>query len=440
MLASTTARRMAGFAAAAALSLALLMPAPALADAGFRNWIASFRTTAVKAGVSGAIYDRAFRGIDAPDPEVLQKARYQPEFTAPAWDYFDNRVHDQAIANGRALARQWKPWLDRIEQRYGVDCYTLLAIWSMESNYGETLKRTDIMRSVVRSLATLGYGDPKRSKYARTQLIAALKILQTGDIDESHLSGSWAGAMGHTQFIPTSYQSYAVDMDGNGKRDIWNSVPDALATAANLLHRNGWQPGRTWGYEVSLPQGRKFPAGSMSVAKWQALGVTRANIHHHYGNKLNLCEEVIVEYVDRTLEAWTANWTGDSTLFEKVEGMMESNRKRYLQFNPTGRTAHPWSLIGRMRLESNVIGPRAREALANFASELNRLVIAGVEQAVVNGELSADAPRADIALQLVAIADSAGWITQDGGDFSRLEQLYRSVIRIVDNAYGRHGR
>ncbi len=277
MLASTTARRMAGFAAVAALSLALLMPAPALADAGFRNWIASFRTTAVKAGVSGAIYDRAFRGIDAPDPEVLQKARYQPEFTAPAWDYFDNRVHDQAIANGRALARQWKPWLDRIEQRYGVDRYTLLAIWSMESNYGETLKRTDIMRSVVRSLATLGYGDPKRSKYARTQLIAALKILQTGDIDESHLSGSWAGAMGHTQFIPTSYQSYAVDMDGNGKRDIWNSVPDALATAANLLHRNGWQPGRTWGYEVSLPQGRKFPAGSMSVAKWQALGVTRAN-------------------------------------------------------------------------------------------------------------------------------------------------------------------
>ncbi len=172
----------------------------------------------------------------------------------------------------------------------------------------------------------------------------------------------------------------------------------------------------------------------------EQLGVTRANIHHHYGNKLNLCEEVIVEYVDRTLEAWTANWTGDSTLFAKVEGMMESNRKRYLQFHPTSRTAHPWSLIGRMRLESNVIGPRAREALANFASELNRLVIAGVEQAVVNGELSADAPRADIALQLVAIADSAGWITQDGGDFSRLEQLYRSVIRIVDNAYGRHGR
>ncbi|CAM5468576.1 membrane-bound lytic murein transglycosylase B [Aquamicrobium terrae] len=278
MPARTTARRIARFAAATALSLALILPAgSAFADAGFRNWIASFRATAEQAGVSRAVYDRAFHGITDIDPEVLQKARYQPEFTAPAWDYFDNRVHDEAIANGRAMARQWKPWLDRIEQRFGVDRYTLLAIWSMESNYGETLKRTDIMRNVIRSLATLAYGDPQRAKFARTQLIAALKILQSGDIDESHLSGSWAGAMGHTQFIPTSYQSYAVDMDGNGRRDIWNSVPDALATAANLLRKNGWQSGRTWGYEVALPQGRKFPAGTMSIAKWQALGVARAN-------------------------------------------------------------------------------------------------------------------------------------------------------------------
>jgi membrane-bound lytic murein transglycosylase B len=260
------------------LSLAVLMPSTsAFADAGFRQWVSAFRTTAIQQGVSGRTYDRAFRGINDPDPVVLEKARYQPEFTAPAWDYFDNRVHDQSIATGQAMARKWKPWLDRIEQRFGVDRYVLLAIWSMESNYGEILKRDDIMRSVVRSLATLGYGDKRRAKFARTQLIAALKILQSGDIDESHLSGSWAGAMGHTQFIPTSYQAYAVDMDGNGKRDIWNSVPDALATAANLLHKNGWQPGRTWGYEVRLPEGRKFPAGSMSLAKWQALGVTRAN-------------------------------------------------------------------------------------------------------------------------------------------------------------------
>ncbi|MCZ8544382.1 lytic murein transglycosylase [Mesorhizobium qingshengii] len=271
------AKRLTSVMTAASLSLALLMPAgPAFADAGFRQWVAGFRATAVQSGVSGALYDQAFGDIKDVDPVVLEKARTQPEFTAPAWDYFDNRVHDQSVAVGQQMAKKWRPWLDRIESRFGVDRNILLAIWSMESNYGEILKRDDIMRNVVRSLATLAYADPKRSKYARTQLIAALKILQTGDIDESHLSGSWAGAMGQTQFIPTSYQHYAVDMDGNGKRDIWNSIPDALATAANLLKKNGWQAGKTWGYEVTLPAG-KLPAGSKTLAQWQALGVVRAN-------------------------------------------------------------------------------------------------------------------------------------------------------------------
>ncbi|GLQ77122.1 lytic transglycosylase [Mesorhizobium huakuii] len=271
------AKRFTSVMTAASLSLALLMPAgPAFADAGFRQWVASFRATAIAGGVSGAVYDQAFSSIKEPDPVVLEKARTQPEFTAPAWDYFDNRVHDQSVAVGQQMAKKWKPWLDKIEARFGVDRYILLAIWSMESNYGEILKRDDIMRNVIRSLATLGYGDPKRSKYARTQLVAALKILQTGDIDESHLMGSWAGAMGQTQFIPTSYQHYAVDMDGNGKRDIWNSIPDALATSANLLKKNGWQAGKTWGYEVAIPAG-KLPGGSKTLAQWQALGVVRAS-------------------------------------------------------------------------------------------------------------------------------------------------------------------
>ncbi len=271
------ARRLSGRFAAAGLSLAVLCSAaPAWADAGFERWIAGFRATAIQSGVSGATYDRAFRGVDEVDPEVLEKARFQPEFTAPVWDYFDNRVHEQSVSVGREMARKWKPWLDRIEAKYGVDRNILLAIWSMESNYGEILKNDKVMRSVVRSLATLGYADKKRAKFARTQLVAALKILQTGDIDESHLTGSWAGAMGHTQFIPTSYQAYAVDIDGDGHRDIWNSIPDALATAANLLRKNGWQSGKTWGYEVVLPAG-KFPNGSMSVSKWQSRGIERAN-------------------------------------------------------------------------------------------------------------------------------------------------------------------
>ncbi len=277
MLVRKTASRFGSALAAAGFSLALLFPAsPASADAGFQRWVASFKQTAAQSGVSGATYDRAFRGVTAIDPEVLEKARHQPEFTAPVWDYFDNRVHENSVAVGREMARKWKPWLDRIEAKFGVDRHILLAIWSMESNYGEILKNDKVMRSVVRSLATLAYADKRRAKFARTQLIAALKILQSGDIDVSHLTGSWAGAMGHTQFIPTSYQAYAVDADGNGRRDIWTSVPDALATAANLLRKNGWQTSKTWGYEVTLPAGRKFPAGSMSLAKWQSIGVARA--------------------------------------------------------------------------------------------------------------------------------------------------------------------
>ncbi len=276
MIARRSANRVTSFLATAALALVMALPAPpAAADAGFQRWVRDFRGVAANSGVSPQIYDMAFRNVTAPDPEVLEKARYQPEFTAPVWSYFDNRVNEHSVAVGRQMARQWKPWLDRIESRFGVDRHILLAIWSMESNYGEVLKRDDVMRNVVRSLATLAYADSKRAKFARTQLIAALKILQTGDITVDHLSGSWAGAMGHTQFIPTSYQAWAVDIDGNGKRDIWNSVPDALASAANLLRDNGWQAGKTWGYEVALPSGRKFPGGSMSLARWQEIGVAR---------------------------------------------------------------------------------------------------------------------------------------------------------------------
>ena len=242
------------------------------ADEGFQDWVADFRKTAAGHGISRATFDRAFRNVTAPDPEVLEKANFQPEFKAETWEYFDNRIHDRSIMTGREMAQQWKPWLDKIEQKFGVDRYVLLAIWSLESNYGEVLKDDRVMRNVVRSLATLAYADSRRRKFAHSQLIAALKILQRGDIDESHLTGSWAGAMGHTQFIPTSYQAYAVDMDGDGRRDIWNSVPDALASSASLLSRNGWQRGNKWGREVNpsdggdlmRPDGSKGPAFRLS--------------------------------------------------------------------------------------------------------------------------------------------------------------------------------
>ena len=166
------------------------------------------------------------------------------------------------------------------------------------------------------------------------------------------------------------------------------------------------------------------------------LKTTRANLHYYYGNKLNLAEEVIVDYVDETLANWEANWRSDLSLEAKIHGMMESNRQRYLRYNPAGKTGNPWSLIGRMRLERDVIGPRARKSLADFGVTLESLVTKGIRQAVAKGELSSDIPCDDIALQLVAIANSAGPITQDGGNFDRLEQLYRSFSRVVHHAYG----
>lgn len=272
----TSTRR--SFVLGAAATFTCLSSGNALADAGFTRWIADFKKTALANGISSATFNYAFKGVYAPDPDVLQKASAQPEFKEAAWSYFDNRVNEETVANGRTEAKRWARWLSVIEQKFGVNPSILLAIWSMETNYGEAMKRSDIMKDTIRSLATLAYSSPRRAAYARTQLISALKILQHGDIDRKHLSGSWAGAMGHTQFIPTSYMQYAVDIDGDRRRDIWNSVPDALASAANLLRRNGWQPGYTWGYEVTLPDSKgKLPGGFLPLSQWSKMGIRRAN-------------------------------------------------------------------------------------------------------------------------------------------------------------------
>ena len=168
----------------------------------------------------------------------------------------------------------------------------------------------------------------------------------------------------------------------------------------------------------------------------ERLGTTRANIHYYYGSKLNLAEEVIVDYVRETLASWRENWSSNKSFEQKIAGMMEANRRRYLRFNPTEATANPWSLIGRMRMERDVIGPNARAALVEFGVVLENMIVSAIESAIKRGELTPEIPIRDVALQLVAIADSAGPITQDGGSFERLEKLYLSFARIVNHAYG----
>jgi membrane-bound lytic murein transglycosylase B len=261
---------------AIAVACLALFPTFAMADAGFQKWVRAFYPEAARAGITQQTYNAAFSGITEPDPEVLRKAQYQPEFTTQIWDYLDSRVNPYTVRTGKEAEARNMRALQAIERHFGVDKDVLLAIWSMESNYGSILDKNEKLHYVPQALATLAYADPKRAGYARKQLIAALKIIQSGDIKPSEMTGSWAGAMGHTQFIPTSYLLYGFDADGNGKRDIWNSVPDALATAANLLNKNGWQTGRTWGYEVIAPRNAAALEGkSKSIGEWEKLGFRR---------------------------------------------------------------------------------------------------------------------------------------------------------------------
>ena len=249
----------------------------ARADAGFDGWVQSFWPTAKAAGVSRSVYDAAFRGV-TPDPDVLEKANFQPEFLTPTWQYVVTRVSEKRVSDGRDMLQRYRSLLDAIEARYGVDRHVVVAVWGMESTYGEVLSDPDVVKNVVRSLATLAYADKKRARFGRQQLIAALKILQRGDVSIAGMTGSWAGAMGHTQFIPTTYEAYAVDFDGDGRRDIWNSEADALASTANYLKKAGWVSGATWGYEVALPSrfNRKLADGkSRKIAEWARLGVKR---------------------------------------------------------------------------------------------------------------------------------------------------------------------
>ncbi|MGE6742698.1 lytic murein transglycosylase [Allorhizobium pseudoryzae] len=253
-------------------------PIDARADTGFKTWVAKFYDTASASGISRSTYNKAFAGISGPDSDVLEKARYQPEFKSQIWDYLDSRVNPYTVRIGREMLARHGRTLAALENHFGVDKHILLAIWSMESNYGAVLENRDRLHHVPQALATLAWADPKRANFARKQLIAALKILQSGDVTPSHLTGSWAGAMGHTQFIPTSYLLYAVDADGDGRRDIWSSIPDALATSANLLAKNGWEGGKTWGYEAVLPSGAaRYSGQTKTLAQWAALGFTRPN-------------------------------------------------------------------------------------------------------------------------------------------------------------------
>lgn len=239
----------------------------------FEAWRVEFRPIALQAGVSPAVFDTALAGI-APNAEVVRLDGAQAEFTKPLWEYLDGAASADRVAQGRAKRSELAQTLQTIESRFGVDQDVVLAIWGMESNFGRN--RGSI--PVVQSLATLGY-EGRRRDFAEGQLIDALMILQSGAATRAGMVGSWAGAMGHTQFMPSSYLAYAVDFSGDGRPDIWSDDPrDALASTANYLAQKGWVRGQPWGMEVRLPQGFNFATADQSnrrpVADWRTRGVT----------------------------------------------------------------------------------------------------------------------------------------------------------------------
>jgi len=260
-----------------AKALALLLAAasipPAVANE-FPACVEKLRTEAVQSGISLQVFDAAMSGVE-PDQSVLEAMEYQPEFVTPIWDYLAGLVDDQRIADGRARLEEWALVLADVERQFGIDRHTVVAVWGVESDFGRTLGG----RPLVRSLATVScYGH--RQRFFRGELMATLGILQSGDMPANALVGSWAGAFGQTQFMPKTYQRLAVDFDGDGRRDIVGSVPDALASTANFLKRAGWITGQPWGYEVTVPATYEGPSGRRArkpLADWGRLGIRKVD-------------------------------------------------------------------------------------------------------------------------------------------------------------------
>jgi len=241
-------------------------------DAGLQLWLVDFRPRALAAGIDAAVFDAAIKGVTY-DENVIRRDRNQSEFTKTIWDYLETATSDLRIANGKAALERRRAALAEIEAQYGVEKEVVVAIWGLESAYG-TFRGRD---GVIGSLASLAY-DGRRQAFFEAELLEALRILQAGDTSPAKMTGSWAGAMGHTQFMPSSFQRYAVDFTKDGKRDIWGDDPrDALASTAAYLKHFGWTFGQPWGVEVTLPDGFDYLLADRKVlktpAEWAAIGV-----------------------------------------------------------------------------------------------------------------------------------------------------------------------
>ena len=253
----------------------LLFGYSVFADSEFDSWKQEFRNYAINQGISAQTVDTAFRGL-LPDPEVIENDSYQSEFVKPLWKYLESAISEKRLETAKEMLETHRELLDKIEAQYGVQREFIVAIWGVESNFGGNYGN----KSIIRSLATLAY-QGRREDFAKKQLLAALRIIDRGDVSPDQMIGSWAGAMGQTQFIPTTYEEYAVDFDGDGKRNLIQSIPDALASTANYLSKAGWTNNQAWGQEIKLPKDFDWSLSDMrtwlSLGCWQHTGVILYN-------------------------------------------------------------------------------------------------------------------------------------------------------------------
>ncbi|WP_180147599.1 lytic murein transglycosylase [Acinetobacter sp. YH12052] len=241
----------------------------------FQGCLANLRSQAINAGVSASTYDRYTQNL-TPDYSVIEKLNYQPEFSTPIWDYLSGLVDEERVQLGQQKLAQHRDVLNLVAAAYGVPAETVVAVWGVESNFGDIAGSYPLLQS----LGTLSC-EGRRQSYFRGEFFAAMRILQRGDLNESQLKGSWAGAFGHTQFMPSTYEELAVDFDGDGRRDLVSSTTDALASTANFLKKRGWQTGQPWGFEVKIPEGMSISGESRrnkkSLDSWMNRGLQRAD-------------------------------------------------------------------------------------------------------------------------------------------------------------------
>lgn len=244
-------------------------------NSNFQSCIANLRSQAVSSGVSGSTYDRYTQNL-TPDYSVISKLDYQPEFSTPIWDYLSGLVDEERVEKGRQMLSQHRDVLNRVAAAYGVPAETVVAVWGVESNFGDISGKYPLLQA----LGTLSC-EGRRQSYFRGEFFATMRILQRGDLREDQLKGSWAGAFGHTQFMPSTYEELAVDFDGDGRRDLVSSTSDALASTANFLKKRGWQTGMPWGFEVKIPAGASVSGESRrnkkSLSSWVNRGFTRVD-------------------------------------------------------------------------------------------------------------------------------------------------------------------